>query len=510
MVKQDFYSIRRNCYEKGILFEDPEFPLDNSHLPLFDVPGKPKKVVEWKRPGEICINPEFFVNNFSRFDVKQGHIGDCWFLAAVTNLTLNPQLFNRVVCRFNSFVDNYAGIFHFHFWSNDAWESVVIDDRLPTHKNKLLFAKSTDENEFWIALLEKAFAKFKGSYKVLVDYGTICEAAEDLTGGISEKFCVKQSTSAVPHCSYMHICYDDLVKSFMGENFMGCFIRNQRGQANEIRTSDQLVRGHAFSITGVKRFGSGKFGNTEEIRLLRLRNPWGTKCEWTGEWSDNCPKWNGIPNNIKDELGFRKLYDGEFWMSYEDFHKNFDVVEICSLSAKTLLKLTEECCQKMRKKVLAIQKYSEKLDSCIDELCNDPRYILTFTKNSLAIVSIIQTNTRQLMVNHSLCKDFLLPMGLIIRKISDDTKNVCLQKEMTKKCLTEVEKFDLIENFYSPRHTQRIHNISPGKYVVIPYTKHQNANFFIRIFSEAESHLKMKKLLIFLKFLKHLCMRKYV
>lgn len=309
---QNFEALRSYCLHNGTLFEDLEFPMADSSLQFEE---DTKQQIEWMRPTEIVENPTFFLDGFSRFDIVQGELGDCWFLSSAANLTLNSEMFERVVPFDQGFAEaNYAGIFHFRFWQFGQWVDVVIDDRVPTVNGQLWYTHSSQSTEFWIVLLEKAYAKLRGSYKKL-DGGFEYEAMQDFTGGVSELYQLEAAPS-------------NLFKIMLESYGRGSMMTADTA-ADE--NTQGLIPGHAYSITKVALvYIPRNKSATDKMQMVRLRNPFGNS-EWTGAFSDKSNEWLRVADDVKRAIGLNFDVDGEFWMTYQDWQKHFESVQICHL-----------------------------------------------------------------------------------------------------------------------------------------------------------------------------------
>ncbi|KAH3807551.1 hypothetical protein DPMN_135896, partial [Dreissena polymorpha] len=342
---QDYYSLKKQCQKSGNHFVDPEFPAQDKSL--FFSSGKLTGVT-WKRPKDICSNPKLFVAGASAGDVTQGRLGNCWFVAASSCLALYKELWHRVIPSDQEWDEakpaEYAGIFHFCFWRYGRWTDVVIDDQLPTINGELVFIHSQSKNEFWSALLEKAYAKLFGCYEAL-DGGDLGEALEDFTGGVSEQIAMSE-LGPLDKPDEINAFFERLKKEVDRKSLLAASIPAESSEEMETSTDQGLVKGHAYGITAVKHIslesGGGLFSffNKNKLAMVRLRNPWG-QGEWKGAFSDNDPQWQKIPKSEREKMGIVFEEDGEFWMTFDDFCHHFVNVSYCRVVNTSMFSLSK-------------------------------------------------------------------------------------------------------------------------------------------------------------------------
>lgn len=113
-LNQDYQSLREACLRENRLFRDECFPACEASLWLKST--RPSVQVHWRRPYEFLDSPKFIINESDPAELIQGHLGNCFFISAVTAISSVPEHFDKVVPRGQSFDPvNYAGIFHFRY-----------------------------------------------------------------------------------------------------------------------------------------------------------------------------------------------------------------------------------------------------------------------------------------------------------------------------------------------------------------------------------------------------------
>ncbi|XP_045070945.1 calpain-1 catalytic subunit-like isoform X2 [Coregonus clupeaformis] len=480
-LNQDYEALKQECLESGCLFEDPCFPTEPTSLGFKELAPHSSKTqgVEWMRPTELSDNPEFILGGATRTDICQGALGDCWLLAAIASLTLNEKLLHRVVPHGQAFQDNYAGIFHFQFWQFGEWVDVVIDDRLPVKDGELMFVHSAEGNEFWSALIEKAYAKLSGSYEALSG-GSTTEGFEDFTGGVAEMYELRKAPKDL---------YRIIGKALERGSLLGCSIDITSAFDMEAVTFKKLVKGHAYSVTGLKQVD---FRGRME-KLIRIRNPWG-QVEWTGAWSDNSSEWNAIDPTEREEMNCH-MEDGEFWMSFQEFLRQFSRLEICNLTADALSDDSQSFWNTI--KFDGGWRKGSTAGGCRNHpntFWINPQYKITLLEEDddpedeeeacSFLVALMQKDRRR----YRRQGQDMHTIGFAIYEIPEEFKG-CQSVHLKKDFFLKHSSCARSETFINLREVSARLRLPPGEYLVVPSTFEpgKEADFVLRVFTEKQS-----------------------
>lgn len=366
------------------------------------------------------------------------------------------------------------------FWQFGKWIDVVVDDRLPTYRGSLMYMHSTEKKEFWSALLEKAYAKLNGSYESLRG-GTTIEALEDFTGGLTEMYTLKEAPPNLFHI---------IEKGFERNSMMGSSIEHD-ANVLEAETPEGLIRGHAYSITKAIMVDIVTPKMSGKIPLLRLRNPWGNEAEWKGAWSDESAEWQFIPENSKEEMGLNFDNDGEFWISFRDFLRFFERIEICNLSPESLSEEESESTKGIWNMSVFEGEWVAETSAggCrnfLETFHRNPQYIMTLEITDddddgkcTVVVALMQKNRRS---RRSQGVDFLT-IGFAIYKLTDEQ---LIQKPETIDFFRTNASTARSPAFVNLREVSCRFKLAPGHYLIVPSTfdPNEEGEFLIRIFSE--------------------------
>lgn len=309
------------------MFVDPDFPADESSLfcdyttPLSKLLGD----VTWLRPQEICKQPQLFPDDPVEAHPKQGILGDCWLLCACSMLLKNQHLLNKVFPPEQPLWDDsaYHGEFRCRFWRNGHWIEVRVDDRLPCINDTLCFSRCQSLRAFWVALLEKAYAKLHGSYERLWA-GQVCEAVVDLSGTIAVRWSLKgaESQKQQPNESQTQhtpngMRLSELSLQLKERCAISCCVHSAPTGIPE------LGQFHAMSVM---EWTNVTTTTGEQVELVRIRNPWGRR-SWTGVWRESGSGWASLELSSSQAL-LGRTAEGEFWMDETEFQQEFDEVTV--------------------------------------------------------------------------------------------------------------------------------------------------------------------------------------
>ncbi|KAI5516156.1 calcium-dependent cysteine-type endopeptidase protein, partial [Trichomonas vaginalis G3] len=98
---------------------------------------------------------------------KQGNLGDCYLVAALSALAEDPKIIEKI---FEKPIVNKANISCVNINRMGKVDKVIVDSVVPCRQhsgNPIFVHFDKQENAYWPAIIEKAFAKYFGSYSAI-------------------------------------------------------------------------------------------------------------------------------------------------------------------------------------------------------------------------------------------------------------------------------------------------------------------------------------------------------
>ncbi|KAM3127865.1 hypothetical protein pb186bvf_020018, partial [Paramecium bursaria] len=322
------YILSKLSRKKDHTFEDFKFPpqvhntiaLKKEHQFLNKLMRKISKFgkhIIFKKPDEFMTGEIHLFNGIEADDVIQQNLGDCFLLGAISALAEQPDFIENIFITQQYQPNGLYGLWMVH---DGQLRQVVVDDYIPcSQKGGPIFSKN-QENELWVLLIEKAYAKLYGSYQSLELGGDPADALYELTGAPSLRFnkAVKDQDYTPSNCA--EFILQNLQKKFI---LTASSFYDNKGDAYQ--NINNIAAGHCYSILDCQVVINKQ--NKMET-LIKMRNPWG-QGEWNGDWSDKSHLWTP---QLRKQLNVQIRDDGIFWINSTDFTDNYESIIACQIN----------------------------------------------------------------------------------------------------------------------------------------------------------------------------------
>ncbi|CAE7664827.1 DEK1 [Symbiodinium pilosum] len=327
-----------------------------------------KQKLEAHHPGRLqglCDMPGIkLLGEIHPNDIRQGKVGDCWLLSAISALSEFPgavsKLFNKTgnMLQLRDLPADEPRMYTVTLYDPKTLDPVdtEVDERLCVQTDgSLLGARPGLNGSLWPCYVEKAVAILCGGWDEIVG-GDCCKGWRMLTGcndlyefrGMSKMWRCLRSTvsqtmvesdwpdvggggSAGSRCNeaemFERMCVWDAEDFIMGAATEGSSDRNLK---------DGIVDNHGYTVISCLQRVAGT-----EHDLIKIRNPWG-KTEFTkGVWRDGGPGWRQNPK-VFETCKPDTANDGVFWMSRDEFFQYFKTFYLCAKSMTDFKQVARE------------------------------------------------------------------------------------------------------------------------------------------------------------------------
>jgi hypothetical protein len=196
------------------------------------------------------VNNPLWVDGPQYNDIRQGQVGDCYFLAGLSALAdTDPGLLQQSIVALG---DGSYAVRFYRGGTSTYWR---VDATLPTNGSSPYYANLSPTGELWVPLLEKAFTQFRSgqnSYASIAN-GWMYEAYNAITGSSYTSFATTSSTA-------------DALAQTMANNLAAGHAVTAASLATEPGGSP-IIGNHAYNVHSVT--------NVNGMWYVTVYNPWG-------------------------------------------------------------------------------------------------------------------------------------------------------------------------------------------------------------------------------------------